>query len=816
MSTTTITGTIHGVNNTALANKWINFRLAQLGTDAVASVTVAESVDSVQTDANGNFSIDVWNNGDSGTISLLEIAVEGSDTQYVVMPKDVASIELWDLIENYQAAGNTSQVPIVSDLFLRKSTNLGDVPNKILASQNLNLAIGTNVQAHSSVLDATDAIFTVSKDAAISENTAKTGTNETNIAINAAAIALNTTKTETNETNIATNVAAIANNTAKTENNETNIATNVAAIANNTIKVGITTTQAAAIVDNSAKVSNATHTGDVTGDTALTIADNTVTVAKISASGVPNATTFLSGAGTWSTPTSSGGDMSTAVYDPQLVQGNAFDMANMEESISAKILTQSERNLISQIPDNTLKIGITQAQADAIVSNTNKIPNALTTGTPSTTTFLNGANQWAVPAGSGGGGDMLSSVYDPTLVEGDTFDMDNMVEGTNNKILTPQERAEIIANTNKVGITTTQANEIIANTNKVGITTTQANEIIANSAKVTNASHFGDVIGDQQLTLGNGVVGINNLSASLTPNITKFLRGDNVWERVGVNNINSTGTPSSTTYLRGDATWSTAGDMFKAIYDPLGANRDAFTMNNMLEGVNAKILTETERTEIAANTLKVTNANHTGDVTGSEVLTIADGAVDLAMLSAGGSPTAGNFLRGDNTWAPATQTQTTANIENAEFIAETTFTDVFEPTLLEGDFSATNLQDFTHSQGKLTYTGSETKEFTVVFDNTIQNSNGVTGFTYGLLLTRDIGNNVVFDDFEQTRVISTAQNAGQGAGDQVVGYFNGTAYITLSTGNEVYWRIQYKHAPSGSSAGDSAVELQLGSTWTIR
>ena len=315
MSTTTITGTIHGVNNAALANKWINFRLAQLGTDAVASVTVAESVDSVQTDANGNFSIDVWNNGDSGTTSLLEIAVEGSDTQYVVMPKDVASIELWDLIENYQAEGNTSQVPVVSDLFLRKSTNLGDVPNKLLASQNLNLEIGTDVQAHSSILDATDAIFTVSKDAAISENTTKTATNEGNIATNAAAIALNTAK------------------------------------------VGITTTQANAIVANTAKVSNATHTGDVTGDTALTIADDTVTVAKISASGTPNATTFLSGAGTWSIPAGGGGsgsgDMLAAVYDPQGVQSNAFDMANMDESISAKILTQSERNLIAQIPTNT-------------------------------------------------------------------------------------------------------------------------------------------------------------------------------------------------------------------------------------------------------------------------------------------------------------------------------------------------------------------------------------------------------------------------------------------------------------------------------
>lgn len=538
MSTTTITGTIHGVNNTALSNKWINFRLAQLGTDAVASVTVAESVDSVQTDANGNFSIDVWNNGDSGTTSLLEIAVEGSDTQYVVMPKDVASIELWDLIENYQAEGNTSQVPVVSDLFLRKSTNLGDVPNKILASQNLNLAIGTNVQAHSSVLDATDAIFTVSKDAAISQNTTKTATNEGNIATNATAIALNTAKDGI--------TIAQAN-----------------AIVDNTAKDGVTTAQANAIVANTAKVSNATHTGDVTGDTALTITDSTVTVAKISASGTPTAQSFLSGAGTWTIPAGSGGsgDMQSATYDPLTIQSNAFDMANMAESISAKILTQAERNLITEIPANTAKVGISQAQADAIVVNTNKIPNASTTGTPSTTTFLNGANEWVVPAG-GGSGDMLSSVYDPTLVIGDAFDMDNMVEGTNNKILTPTERSEIIANTNKVGITTEQNNAIVANT-----------------AKVTNATHTGDVTGNAVLTIAADAVDISMLSATGTPSATTFLRGDNQWETPAGGGGGDVAT---------DAIWNAVGDLAvgtgsdSASVLPIGQNSQVLTSNGTI------------------------------------------------------------------------------------------------------------------------------------------------------------------------------------------------------------------------------------------
>jgi hypothetical protein len=111
MSTTTITGTINGVNNTALANKWITFRLVQLGTDSVASVTVAQSVDSVQTDANGGFSIDIWNNGDSGKKSILEITIEGSKAEYVIIPIGEASIELWNLIENYSVSGANPQFP---------------------------------------------------------------------------------------------------------------------------------------------------------------------------------------------------------------------------------------------------------------------------------------------------------------------------------------------------------------------------------------------------------------------------------------------------------------------------------------------------------------------------------------------------------------------------------------------------------------------------------------------------------------------------------------------------------------------------------
>lgn len=54
---------------------------------------------------------------------------------------------------------------------------------------------------------------------------------------------------------------------------------------------------------------------------------------------------------------------------------------------------------------------------------------------------------------TGGAGDMLAATYDPTSVEGDTFAMDNMVEGADAKVLTAAERAAIAASTSHTGNT---------------------------------------------------------------------------------------------------------------------------------------------------------------------------------------------------------------------------------------------------------------------------------------------------------------------------------------------------------------------------
>ena len=76
------------------------------------------------------------------------------------------------------------------------------------------------------------------------------------------------------------------------------------------------------------------------------------------------------------------------------------------------------------------------------------------------------------------------------------------------------------------------------------------------------------------------------------------------------------------------------------------AQTSAITANTAKTGI-----TSGQASAITANTAKVTNATHTGDVTGATALTIAAGAVDIAMMSATGTAGSGNFLRGDNSWS---------------------------------------------------------------------------------------------------------------------------------------------------------------------
>ena len=82
-----------------------------------------------------------------------------------------------------------------------------------------------------------------------------------------------------------------------------------------------------------------------------------------------------------------------------------------------------------------------------------------------------------------------------------------------------------------------------------------------------------------------------------------------------------------------------SGDMSASVYDPNTVAADAFAMDNMAEGSTTKILTATERSEIAANTLKTGITTAQADEIAANTLKVTYPSADSTKL-AGYSPIA--------------------------------------------------------------------------------------------------------------------------------------------------------------------------------
>jgi hypothetical protein len=161
MGATTVSGTILGVDNAPRVGVYVYFRLKTTGTDSVATSTIDATRISAVTDSNGQFSTTLWDNGDSGVASIMEIQMPSGQRHEVIIPAGDAAIDVWDLIENYTVGTAAPQLPTNEALFMRKANNLSDLASLSTSRTNLGVAIGSDVQAWSAVLDATTASFLI-------------------------------------------------------------------------------------------------------------------------------------------------------------------------------------------------------------------------------------------------------------------------------------------------------------------------------------------------------------------------------------------------------------------------------------------------------------------------------------------------------------------------------------------------------------------------------------------------------------------------------------------------------------------------------
>ena len=100
--------------------------------------------------------------------------------------------------------------------------------------------------------------------------------------------------------------------------------------------------------------------------------------------------------------------------------------------------------------------------------------------------------------------------------------------------------------------------------------------------------------------------------------------------------------PNSNMFYWNVSTWADSGtgyvgDMLKSVYDPTAINASSFARANHTGTQAASTISDfdtevSSNSDVAANTAKVTNATHTGEVTGSGVLTMAPTAISNKTL----------------------------------------------------------------------------------------------------------------------------------------------------------------------------------------
>lgn len=377
------------------------------------------------------------------------------------------------------------------------------------------------------------------------------------------------------------------------------------------------------------------------------------------------------------------GDMLAAVYDPMGVAGDAFDMDEMRETASAKVMTGAERSKLAGIEAG--------AQVNAVVSVNGKtgavvlgasdvgarpagsVPWAEVSGKPAI--IAAGATAAAARTAIDAVADSDARLSDARAPTAHTHAMDD-VTGLAGALAAKADAASLgaVATSNAYGdldgLPAIPAAQVPADWSAVSGPAQILNKPVLGTAAAADAGDFASAAQGAKADTAVQPEALGDLAAK---------------DKVAVSDITATGTPGSGTYLRGDGAWSApagggGGDMMQATYDPGGKAADAFSMGNMVETADAKVMTGAERTRLSgveAGAQKNVQADWSavsgdayiqnkptlfsgawGDLTGKPAV-IAAGATQGAARSAIGAGTsslaigsgAGDAKAGD--WLPA-------------------------------------------------------------------------------------------------------------------------------------------------------------------
>lgn len=165
-STTTVTGPLNTPNldPSSLEGKFVIFTLLTAGTEAASNETIDAEPVGAQIDANGDFSVDLWVNGESGIESVYSIKLPYRKGSYqVIIPSSAAggSISLEELMDFHQVSGSSPQQSDTLAEAREYTDSLAKNPNTFvpLVSSNWKLALDYSIPGDNISIFTNDAGF---------------------------------------------------------------------------------------------------------------------------------------------------------------------------------------------------------------------------------------------------------------------------------------------------------------------------------------------------------------------------------------------------------------------------------------------------------------------------------------------------------------------------------------------------------------------------------------------------------------------------------------------------------------------------------